>query len=94
MTMEQNMYAPMPTNGEADVIVIKPNGDIYNCYLMPGYDNATNANIEHLPLWRIEKIEKHMSDDTTTFKRLYPNGSTSFAFIADEHEQYNYTFKK
>lgn len=92
--MDKQLYAPMPANGEADIIIIQPNGNIYNCYLLPGYENKVGEDIENQPLWRIEKIEKHEAEGVTTFRRLYPNGSTTFSFCAANHSQYEYSFKK
>ena len=53
----KGMYNTFGLNDNADLIIA--DGDnYYNCYLMPGINNAEDVATEQLAYWRIEKIEK------------------------------------
>ena len=78
---------------DADLVIIEGD-DVYNCYLMPGVNNENNADVESLAFWRIEKLEKVETDGLVTYKRLYPQGSAAFSFIAAQYSTYEYSYRK
>ncbi len=81
------------TGSDADLVIIEGD-DVYNCYLMPGVNNEGNAEVESLACWRIEKLAKVESDGLVTYKRLYPQGSAAFCFVAAQYSTYEYSYKK
>ncbi len=89
----KGMYNTFGLNNNADLIIADGN-NYYNCYLMPGINNAEDVATEQLAYWRIEKIEKTEQDGIVTYKRLYPEGSSAYAFIASQYKEYTYLFKK
>ena len=75
-------------------LVIMVDDDVYNCYLMPGVNNEDKADVESLAFWRIEKLEKVETDGMVTYKRLYPQGSAAFCFVAAQYNTYEYSYRK
>lgn len=91
--MQSGIYAAIKPDCDADMVII--DGDnYYNCWLLPNVEHDGTTNLEDLPFWRIEKIEKIEIDGKSIFRRMYPNGNTSFQFIVNQHTTYNYEFKK
>ena len=78
---------------DADLVIIAGD-DVYNCFLMPGVNNADNADVESLACWRIEKLAKTETDGVVTYRRLYPQGSAAFCFVAAQYNTYEYSYRK
>lgn len=93
MSILNSTYNAIRPNCDADLVILDGD-DVYNCYLLPGIDNADNTAVESLACWRIEKICMTEDDGVTTYKRLYPNGSTAFTFTATQYSTYSYAYKK
>ena len=81
------------SSADADLVIIAGD-DVYNCFLMPGVNNADNANVESLACWRIEKLAKNETDGVVTYRRLYPQGSAAFCFVAAQYGTYEYSYRK
>lgn len=81
------------SSADADLVIIAGD-DVYNCFLMPGVNNADNANVESLACWRIEKLAKTETDGVVTYRRLYPQGSAAFCFVAAQYNTYEYSYRK
>ena len=81
------------SSADADLVIIAGD-DVYNCFLMPGVNNADNANVESLACWRIEKLAKTNVDGVVTYRRLYPQGSAAFCFVAAQYNTYEYSYRK
>ena len=81
------------SSADADLVIIDGD-DVYNCFLMPGVNNADNADVESLACWRIEKLAKTETDGVVTYRRLYPQGSAAFCFVAAQYSTYEYSYRK
>ena len=81
------------SSADADLVIIAGD-DVYNCFLMPGVNNADNADVESLACWRIEKLAKTETDGVVTYRRLYPQGSAAFCFVAAQYNTYEYSYRK
>ncbi len=78
---------------DADLVIIDGD-DVYNCFLMPSVNNEGNADVESLACWRIEKLAKTDTDGVVTYRRLYPQGSAAFCFVAAQYNAYEYSYRK
>ena len=81
------------SSADADLVFIDGD-DVYNCFLMPGVNNADNADVASLACWRIEKLAKTNVDGVVTYRRLYPQGSAAFCFVAAQYNAYEYSYRK
>ena len=81
------------SSADADLVIID-GADVYNCFLMPGVNNEDNADVESLACWRIEKLAKTETDGVVTYRRLYPQGSAAFCFVAAQYNTYEYSYRK
>ena len=90
--MITQLYAPIPAACDAEIVIIEGD-DIYNMWHLPS-NVLADVFLNQQPIWRIERIHKTENNGITTYTRMYPDGNTGFAFVADEYYQYTYTFKK
>ena len=73
-------------------LTIDAGDKIYLCYLDRSAEIDPLMPTENQPVWRIILIEKEVVDNTTCYRRKYPNGLQGFFFVAKEASSYIYKY--
>ena len=77
-------------------IIFNVGADTYVCKLDPSKVDRTPAAlpVDEQPVWSITKYENLVLSETTTrLNTKYPNGNTSYDYIASKFQEYNYKFR-
>ena len=73
-------------------LTIDAGDNIYLCYFDRSAKLAPGVPAEEQPIWRIILIEKVTIDDTTQYRRKYPNGLQGFMFAPSQASSYTYKY--
>lgn len=84
-------------NPNADLIIEKGNRTFVMTLCPADADYAENSKpLREQPIWQIQRIETVVDETkgTTETRITYPNGLNGYNFVAEQFEDYTYSYRK